>query len=341
MRHVSHLARLSAAGLLVLVGVSLGRSQSGTDEKQAVVGAWRAESIGLVGENGEKTTLPNETNKGPFCFSISEETITAWEGNQKFAEIPYVSDPKQTPAIIDVKYKDQDMSGIYELNGESLKISLNYADKGRPQDFSGINSDMDLVLKRFQGRPLMLVNIDGSNLHPLGSLPAYGFGTSDWSPDGKKIAVDTWNMLIGDDWPQSHVYVLNADGSSPTDLGDGTLPSWLPDGKRITYSRRNPSGRIWIMNADGSDKQMIDENGWSSDWSPKKDKDEIAFTSGNNICVLDLKTKQRRMILKKEYNGIYWGIVWSPDGQWICFIRTARRRLRIGHRQWQRSGQRL
>ena len=50
------------------------------------------------------------------------------------------------------------------------------------------------------------------------------------------------------------------------------------------------------MNADGSDVQLIDENGWSPDWSPKKD--ELCYTiyrgQTPNLCVYNVKTKERR-----------------------------------------------
>jgi Tol biopolymer transport system component len=151
-------------------------------------------------------------------------------------------------------------------------------------------------------------------------LPEYVCGSSHWSPDGSKISFDCWHAFVGDDWGQSHVYVAKADGSSPKDLGDGTLSSWSPDGKRIVYSRYSPNNGIWVMNADGTSPALIDSDGWSADWLPKSD--ELAYTLGSNICVYDLKANKRRNLLDKEYSGIYWGLSWSPDGRRICFQGT-------------------
>ena len=104
------------------------------------------------------------------------------------------------------------------------------------------------------------------------------------------------------------LFTVNADGRSPKDLGDGVLPSWSPDGKQIACCRYYPGGSVWIMNADGSDKKLIDDRGWSVDWSPKKD--ELAYSRdpaimGANLCVYDLKTKQRRNLLEKNKSSRY------------------------------------
>ena len=166
----------------------------------------------------------------------------------------------------------------------------------------------------------MIINADGTDPRPLASLPEYTCGSSACLPDGSKISFDCWHSFLGDDYTKSHIYVANSDGSSPRDLGDGTLSSWSPEGKRIAYSRYSPNSGIWVMKADGTDTQLIDAEGWSADWSPKAD--ELAYILGANICVCDLKTKKQRNLLDKEYSGIYWGVAWSPDGRWICFQGT-------------------
>ena len=288
-----------------------------------IVGPWHAESVTLLSTGGEKKTLPI-SKKQPFSVTIPEKNMIMRVGDQKFADMSFVLDNKQTPTAIDVKFQDQEMPGIYELKGDSMKICLNDSKKGRPKDIDSADNDMTLILHRYSGRPLMKINADGTNPIALTSEPELTFGTSDWSPDGSKIAVDCWCSFLGYDYDKCHVDVINSDGSSPKDMGDGTLPSWSPDGKKISYSRYTSRG-VWVMNSDGSDNVLIDSAGWSSDWSPKN-KDELAYTTssgnGRNICVLDLKTKDRRYLLDKAYRNIYWGFVWSPDGQWICYEGT-------------------
>jgi Tol biopolymer transport system component len=65
----------------------------------------------------------------------------------------------------------------------------------------------------------------------------------------------------------------------------------------------------------------VDEEGWGAEWCPKGEK--IAYTvygnSGANISVRDLAKETSRELLETRYRQIYWGMAWSPDGQWIAF----------------------
>jgi uncharacterized protein (TIGR03067 family) len=292
-----------------------GGETSPTDKQaeQSVIGLWRADSVALSSGKDAKKTLPN--NEQSLSVVISEKNLVMRVGDQKFAEMPYTIDEKQTPAAIDMKFQDQDMQGIFELKGDNLKISLNDVKKGRPKAF---NADMDLVLHRFKGEPLMILNADGTGLRVLFSAAEYtSQGSPEWSHDGSKITFDCWRSLYGESYGASRVFVVDADGGNPKDLGEGTLPSWSPDGKRIVYSRYSPNRGVWVINADGSDIQLVNSDGWNADWSPKND--EVAYTLNDNICVHDLKTRKQRSLLEKEYQQVYWGLSWSPDGRWICF----------------------
>ena len=352
MRHFSILAVLFLTVLFISLFISTGeglcQQKAEADPKPAkptILGPWYADSVMLLSSNGEKKTLP-KSEQQPFNIIVTDKFLTMRVGDQKFAEMQYTSDAKESPATlvaklqdqdissqkpvvstiqranIDVKFQDQDMPGIFELKDESLKISLNDSKKGRPKNFDGNDNDMVIVLHRYQGEPLMMINSDGTNLRTLFSMPEFtSAGSPEWSHDGGKITFDSWRSIYGEDYGKSHVFTVNADGKSPKDLGDGTLPSWSPDGKQITFCRYSPNYGIWVMNTDGSNLHTIDVQGWGPDWSPKND--ELAYTTsaggGANICVHDLKTNDRRYLLKKQYSQIYWGLSWSSDGQWICY----------------------
>lgn len=329
MRNSCPLVALFSTVLLFVVGDNICRSETASEDGQAkktIIGTWRADSVTLMSANNTKKTLP-QLDRKPFSITVSKETMIMRVGDQKFAEMSYVLDEKQTPKSIDVKYQDQDLSGIYELDGDKLKISLNDAKKDRPKDFTSAENYMELVLHRFKGEPLMMINADGTDLHTLTSMPEYtSCGSPNWSHDGKKIVFDSWRSVYGENYEQSHIFVINPDGTSPKDLGDGTLPSWSPDGKKIAFSRYSPYSGIWIMNADGSDITNLNTNGYCADWSPKNN--EVAFTlyTGSywNICVINLTTKESRILFEQNnlnadsVIGIEGGLSWSPDGQWIC-----------------------
>ncbi len=175
------------------------------------------------------------------------------------------------------------------------------------------------------GSSLFVMNADGKELLQLPSPGAYdGQGSPVWSPDGKKIGFDAWRASIGENYRQAHVFTAKADGSNPQDLGDGAMPSFSRDGSRITFSRYRPNRGVWTMNADGSDKTLLDANGWAARWS--SDGRHIAYTTyrdGVNIVIYDVREKQRRRILNathsERYRIIYWSFCWSPDNKQVCF----------------------
>jgi Tol biopolymer transport system component/polyisoprenoid-binding protein YceI len=98
-----------------------------------------------------------------------------------------------------------------------------------------------------------------------------------WSPDGKRIAYTTFLPDGNDD-----IFVMNADGSSPTRLTSGpeydTDPDWSPTGRLIAFSR---DGDIYTMSPDGSGARQL-TRGSARDGAP----------------------------------------AWSRDGRWLAFARA-------------------
>lgn len=86
-----------------------------------------------------------------------------------------------------------------------------------------------LVFQQASGGPIYTVNLDGTDLKPVG----VGMDPS-WSPDGQKITYVDWNEPRG-------VYVMAADGSGVTrlyDAAEARSPKWSPDGTTIVFANR-------------------------------------------------------------------------------------------------------
>lgn len=118
------------------------------------------------------------------------------------------------------------------------------------------------------------MSADGSNPRRITHTPEVETYAS-WSPDGSKIVCR--KILADGNW---EVVVMDRDGSNPINLtkheGVDGWPVWSPDGKRIAYTAEiGDATRIFIMNADGTNKVQISGDSPTDDrqpsWHPNGD----------------------------------------------------------------------
>lgn len=138
------------------------------------------------------------------------------------------------------------------------------------------------------------------------------------------IVFDRYDEAVG----QTKIFVMNADGTNPIDLGPGYSPSWSPDGSKIVYGDGNgETSDLWIMNADGSNKTRLTVN-WSSHspaWSPVGNR--IAFISqhegGPHVYLIDADGQnQVRLTIADSAIIQEAAPLWSPDGTKVIFQGT-------------------
>jgi uncharacterized protein (TIGR03067 family) len=290
--------------------------------EQSLLGHWDAQSVTLSTSTGENETF-GETGAGKINATFSEKTMTLQVGTQKFAEMTYKLDPQQTPAIIDASYGGKDLLGIYKFEGDTLLIRLNDAQAGRPKAFEGKAAGISMDLQRIDSHAILFMDANGVELESLQPLTEYSTcGSPRWSRDGSKIVYDAWRTWCGENYVLSHVIVINPDGTSLKDLGRGALPAISPDSKKITFCQYDDNRGVWVMNIDGSEKKLIDAEGWCSDWT--SNNDEIIYTTddndGANLRVTNINTGKSRLLLSKhKFQQIFWGLGCSQDGKWIAF----------------------
>ncbi len=136
-----------------------------------------------------------------------------------------------------------------------------------------------------------------------------------WSPDGKKIA-------FGESGNEK-LYLMNPDGSSIEEIGQGYNPEWSPDGRQIAFVK-GESKDIYIMDADGRNSHKIadglvgEQSIRSLRWSP--DGKMILINThtndrGGRIYIMNSNGDNLRLLRDKTA-----GSCWSPDGKKIAFV---------------------
>jgi hypothetical protein len=144
------------------------------------------------------------------------------------------------------------------------------------------------------------------------------------------------------------LYLCNADGSDQVNLTrtpdvDELYPKPSPDGSRICFVADEGKGaarrrNIYYMNADGTGRTKVADNGREPCWSP--DGTQIAYMKGEfekftysdfatrGLFIYDLKTGKTRQHVNKKLEHLY-TLNWSPDGNW--FVATVHGALGFRH----------
>lgn len=179
----------------------------------------------------------------------------------------------------------------------------------------GGNALIAFTSNAFQLLAILVINPDGTGLR---NLTPDGVFESDpiWSPDGRKI------LFIR----EGSLYVMEADGSGRMKLADGQAISehrWSHDGRMIAYVDVRQVGEdvfedLWVIQADGTGKVRVTENGFNFSWSPDG---RLVYTSDTDLGDVHLRvinadgTGSARLTNRAAFQP-----AWSPDGARIAFV---------------------
>ncbi|MDP9220506.1 MAG: hypothetical protein M3P23_08200 [Actinomycetota bacterium] len=204
---------------------------------------------------------------------------------------------------------------------------------------------------------LFVVNADGSHLKQLtSSTPgvdcANGGGCAAgpaWSPDGKTIAFQRQTgPLVDDEWTETAIYIIGADGSGLTQVtqkvhpttGFDDAPQFSPDGRTLAFERNNIRGAlplfgvaVFTVGVDGRHERRLTpwslRAGDTTDWSPdgqrilfESNEEGPSTKSANLYTVRKDGTDLRQLTFAHGGTVQYFASSYSPDGRRITFART-------------------
>ncbi len=102
--------------------------------------------------------------------------------------------------------------------------------------------------------------------------------------------------------------------------------AWFPDGTRFLVNSSSPGalGDIWAFSVMGSQPRALRRHAWG--WSVSPDGTSIAFATKTSlgygdIWVMNTNGEQVRQIDEADPNTAFDTVRWSPDGQWLTYLK--------------------
>ena len=221
---------------------------------------WRALSarmiavaaIGTVGIHGATILHPATPAAAAFPGSNGRIAyVSSITGNQEI----FVVDSDGTNPVNLTKSTGADVDPAFSADGSKIAFTssrtgnsevfvMNADGSGQTNITNSPGSESEpawspdgskIVFTRFisgVGGQIWVMNADGTNQVLLAGQRSYCGGNSSpaWSPDGARIAFFSVRAC------SLHTFVMNADGSGQTNLGEGQNPAWSPDGTRLVVA---------------------------------------------------------------------------------------------------------
>jgi uncharacterized protein (TIGR03067 family) len=145
-------------------------------------GAWEVVSLEADGK-----PVPAEQHKN--LHLVFTKTLMATIGENQGELGTYTFDSSKTPAEIDLRMNSMTAHGIYELDGDSLKLSITRGMNPRPTEFAspGAKETTSFVLRRAAAAPAATASIEGTWY--VASMEAGGKADRPESPEEMRIVL--------------------------------------------------------------------------------------------------------------------------------------------------------
>ncbi|NIN64108.1 MAG: hypothetical protein GTO63_05305 [Anaerolineae bacterium] len=174
-----------------------------------------------------------------------------------------------------------------------------------------------------------LTDADGGERSQITSRE--GFTTIAWAPDGRKLALVEGGPL----WDElKSLYIVRADGSDLTKVGDGYAPVWSSDSRRISYvtnfttSEEGSEQELRIFDLEDGSDRVVAKRRWVSGLWPIESLSHSPDDELIAVYVAGLQMEGQLVIVDGEGSTV-WQIpdliysadsfAWCPDGHYIVY----------------------
>jgi Tol biopolymer transport system component len=180
-----------------------------------------------------------------------------------------------------------------------------------------------------------VVNVENGSIRVVGEVPKAHVNIElAWSPDSRRIAFNDDNVIK----------IMNIDDGKIEDIKTNLVDveiwhlDWSPDGEQFVFSgMKGGNAEFWFLEnflpleklaqknkpEDLSIRKVLSDAPSEPLGTPSPDGRYISFVdwdSGGNICIMDLKTKEKRCLTNytDPYEQAYYSS-WSTDGNNIAY----------------------
>lgn len=141
-----------------------------------------------------------------------------------------------------------------------------------------------------------------------------------WSPDGARIVYSSTRTSPG----RPRIYVRSLNIGEEIDLGFGKDPAWEPGGERILFNgfdERGENPGLYLINADGSNRQRLTDNGndLRPVWSPDGGAVVFMSTRDGDMDVYRLSLRDGSLVQLTNDPAQDGLPAISPDGRLVVF----------------------
>jgi len=165
-----------------------------------------------------------------------------------------------------------DADDYAELKGSAVQLTLDEASDHHPA-WSPVDDRIAFVSDRDGHEHIWIISSDGTGLTQLTT------GDDDdshptWSPDGSQIAFSRGG----------EIWTIDADGTNETQLTFNSIewnlePVWSPDGEKIAFTKVLYVDEVAVMDADGTNQEVLTESGYDMLPTWSKETDQVIFVT--------------------------------------------------------------